>query len=136
MKKVIDRMDKQQQRILIIDDDDRNIFALRAVLSSRGYSCSTAVSGLQALETLKQQKDISVALVDMMMPDMDGYELMALIKDIPSLEHVKLIAVTAQAMPGDKEKCLLAGAVAYISKPVDIDVLLNMLNEPLKRQHD
>ena len=124
-------MSRAADKILIIDDDDRNIFALRAVLLARGFTCSTAVSGRQALQLL-QQDAIGTALVDMMMPGMDGYELMERIREMPSLNHVKLVAVTAQAMMGDKEKCLAAGADAYISKPVDIDRLLQVLREPLK----
>ena len=120
-------MNPQMQKILIIDDDDRNIFALKAVLSSKGYHCSTATGGTQALDILKGDYDIGTALVDMMMPDIDGYELMMLIRKMPSLQHVKLIAVTAQAMAGDKEKCLAAGADEYISKPVDVDALLKIL---------
>lgn len=115
------------QEILIIDDDDRNIFALKAVLTSKGYKCSTAPGGTAALAILRRNKDIGIALVDMMMPDIDGYELMMLIRKMPSLHHVKLIAVTAQAMPGDKEKCMEAGADGYISKPVDVDILLKTI---------
>jgi two-component system cell cycle response regulator DivK len=127
-------MNAQKNKILIIDDDERNIFALKAVLTAKKFNCISATGGLQALDMLKQQKDIAVALVDMMMPDMDGYELMAMIKKIPSLNHIKLIAVTAQAMMGDKEKCLAAGADSYISKPVNIDILLQLLQGRSKQQ--
>ncbi|HTE12967.1 MAG TPA: response regulator [Chitinophagaceae bacterium] len=127
-------MNPQDQKILIIDDDDRNIFALKAVLRVRGFSCLVAVNGLQAMEILQQQKDIGAALVDMMMPGMDGYELMELVRRTASLDHVRLIAVTAQAMMGDKEKCLAAGADGYIPKPVDIDNLLNILDGLLKQR--
>ena len=120
-------MNTHLQKILIIDDDERNIFALKAVLTSRGYHCYTAPGGTQALDILNKEKDIHIALVDMMMPDIDGYELMMLIGKIPSLNRIKLIAVTAQAMPGDKEKCLAAGADEFITKPVEVDVLLNVL---------
>lgn len=117
----------QGKTILIIDDDDRNIFALKAVLNSKKLECITASSGIQALDILKENRSVSIALVDMMMPGMDGYELMTLIKKTSSLNHLKLIAVTAQAMVGDKEKCLSAGADGYISKPVDVDTLLHLL---------
>jgi len=120
-------MNPVMQKILIIDDDDRNIFALKAVLTAKGYSCSTAPGGAQALDILKNNKDIGVALVDMMMPDIDGYELMMLIRKMPSLQHLRLVALTAQAMPGDKEKCMAAGADDYISKPVDVDALLKII---------
>ena len=83
---------------------------------------------------LKQQQDIDVALVDMMMPGIDGYELMTLIKRTPEFSRLKLVAVTAQAMIGDKEKCIAAGADAYISKPVDIDILLQVINTPVSKQ--
>lgn len=124
-------MNHPEDKILIIDDDDRNIFALKAVLSAKGYTCRTAVSGQQALQVL-QQDGIGTALVDMMMPGMDGYELIGRIRQMPSLSHIKLVAVTAQAMTGDKEKCLAAGADVYISKPVDVDRLLQVLRGPLK----
>jgi len=120
-------MNSQLQKILIIDDDERNIFALKAVLTSKGFICSTAAGGEPALEVLKKDKTINIALVDMMMPDIDGYELMMLIRKMPSLQQLKLVAVTAQAMPGDKEKCLNAGADDYISKPVDVDELLKIM---------
>ena len=122
-------MHTQLNELLIIDDDDRNIFALKAVLNAKKFKCHTASGGEQALESLKANKGIGIALVDMMMPDIDGYELIMLIRKIPSLQHVKLVAVTAQAMPGDKEKCLAAGADAYVSKPVDVDLLLNIIGE-------
>jgi two-component system, cell cycle response regulator DivK len=118
----------QANKILIIDDDDRNIFALKAVLKSKQFDCVAATDGLEALDILKKNTDISVALVDMMMPGMDGYELMAMIRKIHSLNKVKLVAVTAQAMAGDKEKCLAAGADAYLSKPVDVDILLQVIS--------
>lgn len=117
------------KKILIVDDDERNIFALKAVLHSRSYECATAVSAKQALHILTQAQDIEVALVDVMMPDMDGYELMSKIKSNPDLNNLRVVAVTAQAMPGDKEKCIQAGADAYISKPVDVDKLLDVIRK-------
>jgi two-component system, cell cycle response regulator DivK len=125
-------MNKQLQKILVIDDDERNIFALKAVLSSRGFHCVTARGGLQAVAILQQEQDIALALVDMMMPGMDGYELIKKVHDIPALNHIRLVAVTAQAMAGDREKCLAAGADAYIAKPVDMDILFGVLQEQLK----
>ncbi|MEO5681703.1 MAG: response regulator [Chitinophagaceae bacterium] len=124
----------RQQKVLIIDDDDRNIFALKAVLQSRGFICVTAVSGQQALEIMQRQPDIGIALVDMMMPGMDGYELMERVKDTAALGHLRMVAVTAQAMSGDREKCLAAGADAYVSKPVNIEILLEVMSEPLNEQ--
>jgi two-component system, cell cycle response regulator DivK len=112
--------------ILIIDDDHRNIFALRAVLQSRGFYSLTAGSGEEGLMLLEQRSEIGIVLLDMMMPDMDGYETIARIragkrKDIP------VISVTAQAMLGDREKCMEAGADDYISKPIDVDQLFEQL---------
>ncbi len=122
-------MEQKQLRVLIIDDDDRNIFALKAVLAARKFNCITASVAIQALDILKADTGINIALVDMMMPDMDGYQLMKTIRNNPSLNSVKLVAVTAQAMPGDKEKCMAAGADGYISKPVDIDRLLQLFDQ-------
>lgn len=124
----------QHKRVLIIDDDERNIFALRAVLTARGFNCTAAENGRQALIVLEEQKDIGAALVDIMMPGIDGYELMQLVRKNPLLDHVQLVAVTARAMTGDKEKCLLAGADAYLSKPVDIDSLLEILSDHSKKR--
>jgi two-component system cell cycle response regulator DivK len=115
------------KKILIIDDDDRNIFALSAVLKARKFDCLSAYSGEDALRLLKDTPGIDVALVDMMMPGMDGYELIGQIRNEPSLQHLPVIAVTAQAMNGDEEKCLEAGADGYISKPVDLDKLLRVI---------
>jgi len=126
-------MEQPTKKILVIDDDERNIFALKAVLTARGFNCATARSGLQAVQLLQQQRDIGLALVDMMMPGMDGYQLMDLVRKIPALQHIKLVAVTAQAMAGDREKCLAAGADAYISKPVDTDILFRILQEQLEQ---
>lgn len=113
------------KKVLIIDDDARNIFALRATLRARGFECLAAGSAPQGLAFLQESPDIGIVLIDMMMPEMDGYEAIPVIKkkyDVP------VIAVTAQAMVGDREKCLEAGADNYISKPVDVDRLLSILN--------
>lgn len=114
---------------MIIDDDPRNIFALRAVLKAKGYPVITASSAHEGLELLENNKGIEVVLLDIMMPDMDGYEALARIRSNPELQQVPVIAVTAQAMKGDREKCLEAGADGYISKPIDVDQLLSLLNE-------
>ncbi|WP_336517198.1 response regulator [Pollutibacter soli] len=113
--------------ILIIDDDNRNIFALSAVLKSRGYDCLTASGMEEAFVELRAGKSIDVILIDMMMPEMDGYEAIGHIHGIDKYKNVPIIAVTAQAMPGDREKSINAGADDYISKPVDMDILFNLL---------
>lgn len=122
-------MEQNNKKILIIDDDERNIFALSAVLKARSFECLTASSGKEALKILKVEKNISAALIDMMMPEMDGYELINIIRSESALADMPLLAITAQAMVGDKEKCLKAGADAYISKPVNIDSLMTVMND-------
>lgn len=117
-----------RKKVLIIDDDPRNIFALTATLKSRSYECISCLSAIEAIEILTSQKDIDIILIDMMMPDMDGYDAIPIIKEIPNYNNVPIIAVTAQAMTGDKEKCLQAGADDYISKPINVDKLLLVLN--------
>jgi len=116
-----------KDKILIIDDDNRNIFALSAVLKARKYNCISATSGEQGLEILKSDKDIGVVLMDMMMPGMDGYEAMAVMNRDMNLKHVPVIAVTAQAMLGDRERCLEAGAIGYVSKPINVDQLTDLI---------
>jgi two-component system, cell cycle response regulator DivK len=118
--------------ILIIDDDSRNIFALSAVLKAKGLQVKSAPNMQDAFSILKSDSSIGVILMDMMMPDMDGYEATATLKKDAMLHHIPVIAVTAQAMTGDREKCLAAGAEGYISKPVDVDMLLQLLEEHLK----
>jgi len=116
------------KRILIIDDDSRNIFALQAVLQSKGYECIAAPSALEGMKLMANGNNVSVVLMDMMMPDMDGYEAVGKMKTDEQLKDIPVIAVTAQAMAGDKEKCLEAGADDYISKPIDIDRLVTLLD--------
>ena len=118
-----------EPRILIIDDDNRNIYALRLVLKAKGFECLTATDAVTGLQLLKENNGIGIVLMDMMMPEMDGYEATGIIRNTPGLEDLYIIAVTAQAMVGDREKCLAAGASAYVSKPIDVDVLLALLKE-------
>jgi CheY-like chemotaxis protein len=118
-----------KKEILIIDDDSKNIFALSAVLKSKKYPCVSAMSADQGLKILSANKNIGVVLMDMMMPEMDGYEAIGKMKSNEELKNIPVIAVTAQAMVGDREKCLKAGANGYISKPVNVDELLRLLNK-------
>jgi CheY-like chemotaxis protein len=120
-------MGSSAKKVLIIDDDNRNIYALRMVLKAKGFECMTATDAQAGLRLLTEQPDIGVVLMDMMMPEMDGYEAIARLRENPSLDHIPVIAVTAQAMVGDREKCLAAGAAAYVAKPIDQDVLLDLL---------
>ena len=114
-------------KVLIIDDDTRNIFALSAVLKSRQFDCLSATSASEGLSMLSSDDSIGVVLLDMMMPEMDGYETIRLIRGGHHKE-LPIIAVTAQAMAGDKEKCLEAGATAYLAKPIDVDQLMILLD--------
>jgi CheY-like chemotaxis protein len=114
--------------ILIIDDDHRNIFALSAVLKAKGLSVVSASSAREGIELLQKNRGIKLVLLDMMMPDMDGYEALRVIRGHEGLANVPVIAVTAQAMVGDREKCLEAGADDYVSKPIDVDLLLRIVN--------
>ena len=98
-----------EHKILIIDDDARNIFALSAVLKSKGYHCISAPGAAEGIGLLESDGDISVVLLDMMMPDMDGYEALSMIRQHNTISHLPVVAVTAQAMVGDKERCLQAG---------------------------
>lgn len=116
-------------KILIIDDDNRNIFALRAVLRAKGYHCVSATGGEEGLDLLRRDKSIAVVLMDMMMPGMDGYQAMAQMEKQPDLKDIPVIAVTAQAMLGDRERCLNAGAVGYVSKPINVDELTKLLTQ-------
>lgn len=118
----------EQKTVLIIDDDSRNIFALKAVLKSKGYNVQSASSAHEGLQLLRNNKGIKIVLLDMMMPDMDGYEALAVIRSEEALSNTIVFAVTAQAMTGDREKCLEAGADEYVSKPIDVDLLLDLLN--------
>ena len=122
-------MSELQKKVLIIDDDNRNIFALKATLISRGYACYTALSAEEGIETLLSNEGIEIVLMDMMMPDMDGYEAIDVIRNNEKISSSTIIAVTAQAMVGDREKCLQAGADDYVSKPIDVDVLLKKLDK-------
>lgn len=117
------------KKILIIDDDNRNIFALTAVLKAKGYQCMSALFAEEGLQLISQHPEIAVVLMDMMMPGMDGYEAIAKMKETPELKEIPVIAVTAQAMVGDKERCIQAGAVGYISKPVNVDNLVKLISQ-------
>jgi CheY-like chemotaxis protein len=118
-----------KKTILIVDDDSRNIFALAAVLKSKGFHVVSSTSATEGLQLLEHDKSIGVVLMDIMMPDMDGYEAIAQIRADPGLAKMPVFAVTAQAMVGDREKSLKAGANEYISKPIDVDVLLGLLSK-------
>jgi CheY-like chemotaxis protein len=125
-----------EKLILIVDDDSRNIFALSAVLRAKGFKTVSAGAMKDAFRILDETKSIGMVLMDMMMPGMDGYEAMTYMKTQEKYRSIPVIAVTAQAMPGDREKCLIAGADEYLPKPVDIDVLLSIIKRFEKTFYD
>ena len=115
------------KKVLVVDDDVRNIFALTAMLERQQMEVFSVDSGSEALETLAQSPDIDVAIVDVMMPGMDGYETMTRMRELPTFKDRPIIALTAKAMKGDREKCIEAGASDYVAKPVNNSHLLSML---------
>jgi hypothetical protein len=115
------------KKVLIVDDDMRNIFALTSLLERYDMPVLYAENGRDGIDMLKSVQDIDVALVDIMMPEMDGYEAMRQIRNIPEFQQLPLIALTAKAMKGDREKCIEAGASDYITKPADSEQLLSLL---------
>ncbi|WP_333854563.1 response regulator [Epilithonimonas sp.] len=121
----------KKKKVLIVDDDLRNIFALKLTLKARAYEIETAETGQEAIDILKKDNDINVVLMDMMMPDMDGYQTMKIIRETPAIKDKIIIAVTAQAMAQDREKCLEAGANDYITKPIKVDQLLIAIEKKL-----
>jgi CheY-like chemotaxis protein len=121
------------KKVLVVDDDIRNIFALTSVLERQHMHVLSAESGRQAIDLLKRERDIDIVLMDIMMPEMDGMQTMHAIRQYPELKSLPIIAVTAKAMKGDREKCIEAGAWDYLSKPVDTDQLLAVLRGWLHR---
>jgi CheY-like chemotaxis protein len=115
------------KKVLIVDDDIRNIFALTALLERQGMEVIAVDGGAEALEALRDTDDIDIALVDVMMPEMDGYTTMSTMRGLPTFGERPIIALTAKAMKGDREKCIEAGASDYIAKPVDNSHLVGML---------
>lgn len=115
------------KKVLIADDDVRNIFSLSKALEKYQMQIISATNGKEALVQLDNHPDVSIVLMDMMMPEMDGYETTRLIRKNPQYTKLPIMAVTAKAMTGDREKCIVAGASDYISKPVDTDQLLSLL---------
>jgi CheY-like chemotaxis protein len=115
------------KNVLIVDDDVRNIFSLTSVLEDHGMSVRFSENGKDALSALESNPDVDVILMDVMMPEMDGYETMRRIRQDPKFKALPIIALTAKAMKGDREKCIAAGASDYIMKPVDTEQLMSLL---------
>lgn len=120
---------KERTKILIIDDDSRNVFALNAVLKTKKFICISASNANDGLKMMRADEEIGLVLMDMMMPEMDGYEAISEMKKDIYLNKISIISVTAQAMKGDKERCLAAGADGYISKPIRINELLRLIDK-------
>jgi CheY-like chemotaxis protein/HAMP domain-containing protein/GAF domain-containing protein len=137
-QRMLDRLHQSDEalygrKVLIVDDDVRNIFALSSVLERRGMSVLTAGTGREAISTIESTPDLAIVLMDIMMPEMDGYETMQVIRQNASLRRLPIIALTAKAMKGDREKCLEAGASEYLAKPVNTEQLLSALRMWLHR---
>ncbi|HTA48767.1 MAG TPA: HAMP domain-containing protein [Verrucomicrobiae bacterium] len=121
------------KKVLVVDDDVRNIFALSSVIERRGMTVITAGTGREAIAKLESTPDIAIVLMDIMMPEMDGYETMQVIRQNSAFRRLPIIALTAKAMKGDREKCLEAGASEYLAKPVNTEQLLSSLRTWLHR---
>jgi CheY-like chemotaxis protein/two-component sensor histidine kinase len=137
-QKMLDRLHSTDdalagRKVLVVDDDVRNIFALSSVLERRGMTVLTAGTGREAIATLESTPDVAIVLMDIMMPEMDGYETMQVIRRKSALRRLPIIALTAKAMKGDREKCLEAGASEYLAKPVNTEQLLSALRMWLHR---
>jgi hypothetical protein len=115
------------RRVLVVDDDLRNVFAITSVLELYGLTVVHAPSGQQGIDTLRADQDIDLVLMDVMMPEMDGYTTTAAIREMPQFADLPVIAVTARAMQGDRDKSLAAGATDYVTKPVDTEELLDCI---------
>jgi CheY-like chemotaxis protein len=119
--------------VLLVDDDARNIFALSSVLERRGMHVLTATTGKEAVAIVENTPELAIVLMDIMMPEMDGYQTMGVIREQPEYRRLPIIALTAKAMKGDREKCLEAGASDYLAKPVNTEQLLSALRMWLHR---
>ena len=137
-QRMLDRLHRSDdalvgRKVLVVDDDVRNIFALSSVLERRGMTVLTAGTGREAIATLESTPEVAIVLMDIMMPEMDGYETMQVIRQNASFRRLPIIALTAKAMKGDREKCLEAGASEYLAKPVNTEQLLSALRVWLHR---
>jgi CheY-like chemotaxis protein len=121
------------RKVLVVDDDARNIFALSTVLENQEMEVLSATNGRQAIDLVHNTPDLRAVLMDIMMPEMDGYQTMQEIRKEPRFRLLPILALTAKAMKGDREKCLAAGASDYIAKPVNTDQLLSLLRVWLHR---
>jgi HAMP domain-containing protein/CheY-like chemotaxis protein/signal transduction histidine kinase len=137
-RKMLERLTSSDEDLvgrtaLLVDDDARNIFALSSVLERRGMRVLAATTGHEAIGLLEENPDVAIVLMDIMMPEMDGYQTIEIIRKQPALRRLPIIALTAKAMKGDREKCLEAGASGYLAKPVNTEQLLSALRTWLHR---
>ena len=130
-KKAYDNL--EGKKILLVDDDMRNIYALTNMLENRKMIVIPATNGIEALEKLQNVSGVDIVLMDIMMPEMDGYEAIKRIREMQGFNDIPIIALTAKAMIQDKEKCIEAGASDYISKPVNMDTLSGLIYEWLNK---
>jgi CheY-like chemotaxis protein len=122
------------EKVLIVDDDIRNVFALTSVLEQHGLSVLYAENGREGIEVLEQHDDVTVVLMDIMMPEMDGYATTTAIRRMPQFAGLPIIALTAKAMKGDREKAIESGASDYVTKPVDPDHLLSVMEQWMRAE--
>jgi CheY-like chemotaxis protein len=121
------------RKVLIVDDDVRNVFALTSVLEANAMDVIFAENGKDGIETLRANPDVDLVLMDIMMPELDGYQTMEAIRAMPEFKQLPIISLTAKAMKGDREKSIASGASDYITKPVDTDQLLSLMRVWLYR---
>jgi CheY-like chemotaxis protein len=137
-QKMLERLNRSDEDLvgktaLLVDDDARNIFALSSMLERRGMRVLAATTGGEAIELVRSTPDLAIVLMDIMMPEMDGYQTIAAIRENPIFRRLPIIALTAKAMKGDREKCLESGASEYLAKPVNTEQLLTAMRGWLHR---
>jgi CheY-like chemotaxis protein len=121
------------RKVLVVDDDIRNVFALTSALEAHGMRVLHAESGKEGIDLLKRSGDVDAVLMDVMMPGLDGIDTMRIVRQLDGYQNLPIIAVTAKAMIGDREKCIEAGATDYVAKPVNMDALLATLSKSVER---
>jgi CheY-like chemotaxis protein len=124
------------KKVLVIDDDLRNIFALTSLLEHHDIKVLHAENGRAGIELLRKTPDVDIILMDIMMPEMDGYETTQAIRKVPAFQNLPIIALTAKAMKGDRDKCLEAGASDYVTKPVDLEQLFAVMRVWISRRSE
>ncbi|MGZ5234568.1 MAG: response regulator, partial [Burkholderiales bacterium] len=137
-QKMLERLTRSDEDLigktaLLVDDDARNIFALSSMLERRGMRVLAATTGGEAIDLVQSTPDLDIVLMDIMMPEMDGYQTIGAIREDPAFRRLPIIALTAKAMKGDREKCLESGASEYLAKPVNTEQLLTAMRSWLHR---